>query len=143
MVCPRVAYQKMNQSVRMAPELVLESQCFSSENKIEPKNSYSPAERSTKNGKDTGYVIKWNAICIVFLQLRMVEFTARQDNELASAMTFLKDPTTICYLVLEEFVQGQTFDVDSLHTDGNMKFYIGRQLYKAIIKKFYHHKKAK
>ena len=66
----------------MAAELVLESQCFSSEHKIEPKNiepknSYSLAERSTKNGKDTGYVIKWNAICIVFLQLRMVEFTAR------------------------------------------------------------------
>lgn len=51
-------------------------------------------------------------------------------------MTFLKDPTTIRYLVLKEFVQGQTFDVDSLHTNENMKFYIGRQLYKAIIKKF-------
>lgn len=84
------------------------------ENKKKTKARGNHQENLIENGEDPSNVLQWDAVSCVLLKLWLVEFIARKNNKLASIMALLKNPATVCYLVLQELIQRETFNVDGL-----------------------------
>lgn len=59
-------------------------------------------------------MLQWNTIYGAFLEIWMVEFVARENNELALILTLLHVPARVGDMMLDELVQRRTFNVDGL-----------------------------